>query len=343
MPGTPATTPNLALPRFSQNDSAQFAPQVNSVVDKIDTAVPSMTDPRLSDQRVPTDGSVTNAKVAANAAIDQNKLSLNIDAAPGTPSLRTLGTGPNQAVAGDDPRFSTPAAPAPHAATHTDDGPDPVPGVVPIGTVIAYAGSALPTLAAGQAQRWAWADGSLINRSTYATFYNRVGHAYNGNVDPGSGTPGQGTGGSGPLVRLPDKRGRSSVGAINFGQGAGPATNARAQVARGGGAGEVNHTLLDTESGVNRNGSVVAVGDHGHYIQAESAASIAGGVYQTGQNPYGLVPCIQGVSVALPTHSHTGATGQAGAHGHALNRRDADATHNNLHPYEADNFIVRIA
>lgn len=58
-------------------------------------------DPRLTNQRVPTDGSVTNAKVAAGAAIDESKLNLASDAAAGTPSRRTLGAGPNQAAPGN--------------------------------------------------------------------------------------------------------------------------------------------------------------------------------------------------------------------------------------------------
>jgi hypothetical protein len=49
------------------------------------------TDARLSDQRTPLDGSVTDAKVAA----------ANKDGAAGTPSLRTLGTGAQQAARGN--------------------------------------------------------------------------------------------------------------------------------------------------------------------------------------------------------------------------------------------------
>lgn len=79
-------------------------------------------DSRLSDTRTPTDGSVTNAKVASNAAIAksklaslaivdadvdaaaavaESKLALATDAAAGTASRRTLGTGAAQAAAGN--------------------------------------------------------------------------------------------------------------------------------------------------------------------------------------------------------------------------------------------------
>jgi hypothetical protein len=50
---------------------------------------------------VPDDGSVTNAKVAAGAAIAETKLALASDAAAGTASRRTLGTGATQAAAGN--------------------------------------------------------------------------------------------------------------------------------------------------------------------------------------------------------------------------------------------------
>jgi hypothetical protein len=58
-------------------------------------------DARLSDTRTPTDGTVTDAKVAAGAAIAESKLALASDAAVGTASRRTLGTGSLQAAAGD--------------------------------------------------------------------------------------------------------------------------------------------------------------------------------------------------------------------------------------------------
>lgn len=58
-------------------------------------------DARLTDTRTPTDSSVTNAKVAADAAIAETKLSLASDAAAGTASRRTLGTGATQAAAGN--------------------------------------------------------------------------------------------------------------------------------------------------------------------------------------------------------------------------------------------------
>jgi hypothetical protein len=58
-------------------------------------------DERLADARTPIDGSVTNAKVASDAAIAESKLNLASDASANVASRRTLGTGAQQAAAGN--------------------------------------------------------------------------------------------------------------------------------------------------------------------------------------------------------------------------------------------------
>lgn len=96
------------------------------------------TDPRLSDQRVPSDGSVSlvklasgllvpksmlgalgivDADVASGAAIAESKLALASDAAAGTASRRTLGTGATQAAAGNDARLSDQRTPSDNSVT----------------------------------------------------------------------------------------------------------------------------------------------------------------------------------------------------------------------------------
>jgi hypothetical protein len=81
-------------------------------------------DARLSDARTPTDGTVTDAKVSSSAAIAESKLSLASDAAAGTASRRTLGTGATQAAAGNDSRLSDARTPTSHHATHEPGGSD---------------------------------------------------------------------------------------------------------------------------------------------------------------------------------------------------------------------------
>lgn len=58
------------------------------------------TDERLSDQRVPLDGSVTPPKLAPEAVTDASVASANKDGTAGTPSLRTLGPGRRQGLPG---------------------------------------------------------------------------------------------------------------------------------------------------------------------------------------------------------------------------------------------------
>lgn len=72
-------------------------------------------DARLTDTRTPTALSVTDASVAANAAIAESKLALATDAAAATGSRRTIGTGALQAMAGNT-NLSTIAAPTTNVA-----------------------------------------------------------------------------------------------------------------------------------------------------------------------------------------------------------------------------------
>lgn len=58
---------------------------------------------------VPDDGSVTDVKVAAAAAIAESKLALAADAAAGVASRRTLGAGATQAAAGNHTHSQDPA------------------------------------------------------------------------------------------------------------------------------------------------------------------------------------------------------------------------------------------
>ena len=69
-------------------------------------------------------GVIVDADVNGSAAIAESKLNLATDAAAGTGSRRTLGTGAQQATAGNDTRLSNARTPTSHAATHQPGGGD---------------------------------------------------------------------------------------------------------------------------------------------------------------------------------------------------------------------------
>jgi len=177
---------------------------------------------------------------------------------------------------------------------------------LPIGIQIPFSGGTLPTGGV-----WDWADGGLINRITYATFFSRVGHSYNGGVDPGSSQ-----------VRKPDKRGRVPVGADNFGLTGAANRIPNSNRARGQNGGEERHAQSIAEMAAHNHGSVtglsVAPGAHGH----DPAATIDGG---SSYNVSGAV--------------------EAGDsnHNHSIPSQGSGTAFNVLQPYEVDNYLVRIA
>lgn len=62
--------------------------------------------------------------------------SANIDGTTSTPSMRTLGTGAQQAAAGDDARLSNSRAPTTHASSHQSGGSDEVATATPAANAI---------------------------------------------------------------------------------------------------------------------------------------------------------------------------------------------------------------
>jgi hypothetical protein len=139
----------------------------------------------------------------------------------------------------------------------------------PVGTIVPYAGQGDPP-----ETNWVCCDGRLISKATYPDFWNRVQHVYNSNgVDPGGG-----------MVRIPDKRGRMSIGAINMGSaaGAGASDNNHAQFVRGNWTsnnphGEVVHTLATTEGPVHNHWNNLSQTnlDHAH-VTPVSVSSASG-------------------------------------------------------------------
>lgn len=275
------------------------------------------------------------ASDAISGLTDSAMAATNIDGTAVTASLRTLGTGAQQACAGNDPRLSY----AP-----------------PIGSMMPYAGFGDPP-----ETNWVIADGRLIDRTQYAAFYARVGHGYNGGVDPG-----------GNKVKIPDKRGKKSVGAINMGSaaGSGPNDNAHHQAVLGTSYGEVAHTMLAGESGTAASAGGVGMGaeidingnaqDHSHSVSIQSGGASArhthnvSTVWQFGYTPGSIntdgilvnFGAGQSTGADTPDHSHgvVGASqGRSNGHYHALAARNAASAHNNIDPCETDSYIIRIA
>lgn len=239
----------------------------------------------------------TALSAATENITDAQIAAANKDGASNKPSLRTLGTGASQAAAGNDPRFP------------------------PVGAQLPYAGlgDALPGT-------WVAADGRLLDSTVYTVFDEIAGHAagdpYNGGVNPGVNGSGH------QQCKLPDKRGRKPVGAINMGTGAGSNDNAHVQASRGAHGGEVNHTLASSEMPVHAHG--VSDPGHVHNVGNLSGSQHGVGEWQSGEGNW------QAPGVGnLNTDLHTTGLGiySAGSGG----------SHNNTDPYEADGWIVRIA
>lgn len=234
----------------------------------------------------------------------------------------------NRFVTSADARMSDLRNPLAHAASHASGGSDYIKGVVPIGGQIPYTGSGDPPEG-----EWVIADGRLIDRTTYATYFARTGHVYNGGVDP-----------LGNKVKIPDKRGRKSIGAASMGTdglngvvalafppGPSPPKNiARVNVARGAVGGESEHTLATTE-----------LPSHGHLVTDPGHAHNSSMYYQ-GTGTAGSINNAGGGAYPLDTNGATAAT-PVGGTGISVQATGSGVPHTNVDPYEADCYIVRIA
>ena len=126
-------------------------------------------------------GTAASPQIAAGAIVDSDINAANKDGAAGTPSLRTLGTGPTQAASGSDSRFTDARAPTAHRTTHEPGGSDPL-------TVdAAVATGSLRTLGAG-AQQAMPGNRTLDAITAPAAAVNLNGKLISNLADPSAGT-----------------------------------------------------------------------------------------------------------------------------------------------------------
>lgn len=212
---------------------------------------------------------------------------------------------------------------------------------VPIGTQLSYSGTILPAEVGGV--EWTWANGALVDRTAYADFFARVGHAYNGGLDPG-----------GNMVRLPDKRGRASRGADTMGGVTGArltvAANHPNAIGQNGGAERV--ALAAAEAGVAAHGhaDTIAVGLSDDLNHTQTTPFAPGGYVARADASAEGVMSLGGSGISVVwSRNNSGFADRSLSHVHpklgAVSNHPgaAGAAHENVGPYEVDTVIVRIA
>jgi len=112
------------------------------------SAVPPATASSLGTIQLAGDltGSATVPVIQTNSITDAKVTAANKDGGAAVPSMRTLGTGAQQAAAGNDARFTDSRTPTAHATTHAPGGSDPMAVDAVVGT------GSLRTLGAGAQQ-----------------------------------------------------------------------------------------------------------------------------------------------------------------------------------------------
>lgn len=103
------------IERLTQLDLVK-GDQIKNIEKKIETFTTIITPP--AGEELPAHHAITHQPGGTDP--------MAVDAVPATGSLRTLGTGANQAAAGNDLRFTDARAPLPHGTTHNSGGSDPI-------------------------------------------------------------------------------------------------------------------------------------------------------------------------------------------------------------------------
>jgi len=135
---------------------------------------------------------ITNAEISASAAIAESKLNLASDAAAGTASRRTLGTGANQAAAGNDSRFGQASPPTAGSVLLASLAAEVSDRLIPAGTLLPTGRTTAPT-------GYLLCDGSAVSRTTYSALFTAISTRF-------------GSGDGSTTFNVPDMRGRVAIG-----------------------------------------------------------------------------------------------------------------------------------
>jgi microcystin-dependent protein len=204
---------------------------------------------------------------------------------------------------------------------------------VPIGAMI-------PTGATGDPAdtRFLLADGRALARTgQYALLFAAIGTSY-------------GAGDGSTTFNIPDRRGRTSVGADNMGTAAGAAGRLpNSNRALGQNGGEERHVLITAELAAHAHG--VTDPGHGHGLSDPGHSHLYAGGYLFGDvdNGHGGAFAASGgggVVTALWKGSTQSVGTGMGVNGNttgiSVNNNGSGTAHNNLQPYVVDNWLVRV-
>jgi microcystin-dependent protein len=343
MPGSPASSPTFGAPRYADSDDATFSQQVNSVTDTFDGLAVRSDDPRLTDTRAPSPGSVT-ATTIPNASITGGKLAAQtitqanmapasvgsaelIDAsvqtsdyAPGSVTSSVLAAGAVQTQNVGNGQVTTQKL---DAATQQALYQ---PGDLIYSAATSRAGAVL-------------CDGRAVGRTdpVYAALFAAIGTTYGG----GNGVS---------TFNVPDYRGRVAVMVGSAGQGDNYALGQR--------LGEFTHALSVNEMpahahGISDPGHVHGVSDpqHAHAAQSGwtlmatqpgSGAPIVDNVWNNPQPGHTKGVFSNSVGSVVTDYRSTGIGINNAATGVAVQNAGASYAHNNAQPSVGVNVFIKL-